>query len=945
VEPDHIHIRGAREHNLKGIDVSIPKKRLVVLTGVSGSGKSSLAFDTLFAEGQRRYVESLSAYARQFLGQMEKPHYDAITGLSPTIAIEQKTASANPRSTVGTVTEIYDYLRVLYARAGVQHCTQCERPVGRQTVDQIVDSLLDWPDGTRFTLLSPVARNRKGEFKGIFEQARRDGFVRVRLDGVVRDLSDDLEPDKKRKHDVDIVVDRIALREGIRSRLTDSVEMALRYGDGVVMARRADDDDEIVFSERNHCASCDLSFPELSPQMFSFNTPLGMCPACHGLGTTMAADEDKIVPNPEATLDAGAVAPWANHFGATGASWTGDIVAGVCEAFAIATDVPWSQLTGDQRRVLLYGADERVEVKWERERGSGSYKKTFEGVANTLLRRWRETKSEEMRGWYEQYLTAAPCPDCEGSRLRPEARHVTVGGVSMPTLTRQSVEDLLRRFESLELQGQAAVVAEEVLREIRSRLAFLARVGLGYLDLGRTASTLSGGESQRIRLASQIGTELTGVIYILDEPSIGLHARDNGRLIEALCRLRDIGNSVLVVEHDEEMMRAADWILDFGPGAGVLGGEVVAQGTLATLIGDPRSLTGAYLSGARGIAVPAKRRQAKHHLTVLGATENNLKGVDVAFPLGVFTVVTGVSGAGKSSLVAGVLRPALERRLNGAGGHVGRHGAITGLEHLDKIVSIDQRPIGRTPRSNPATYTKLFDEIRTVFAQTKEARAFGYGAGRFSFNVKGGRCEACSGAGVVKVEMHFLADVYVTCDSCGGSRFNEATLRVRYKGKTIAEALDMTVAEALEFLANHKKAHRIAQTLMDVGLGYVALGQPSTTLSGGEAQRVKLSRELAKVQTGSTFYVLDEPSTGLHFADIERLLEVIERLVAAGNTVVMVEHNLDIIKRADHVIDLGPDGGHGGGQVVASGTPEQVAAAAGSYTGAALAGHLARPRI
>ncbi len=937
MEPEEITIRGAAEHNLKRIDVSIPKKKLVVLTGVSGSGKSSLAFDTLFAEGQRRYVESLSAYARQFLGQMDKPQYDSIAGLSPTIAIEQKPSSANPRSTVGTVTEIYDYLRVLYARAGTQHCHSCNREVGSQTIDQMVSSLLTREERTRFTVLAPIARNRKGEFKQIFDEARRDGFARVRIDGQVVELTEAIPLDKKLKHDVDLVVDRIALRDGIRSRLTDSIETALRHGDGIAIASFAADGDEVLFSEHNYCAHCDISFPQLAPQMFSFNSPLGMCAACQGLGTTMQIDVDKIVPDASLSLSQGAVKPWANALGGDGASWTGDIIEAVCRSYKIATDKPWKRLSNKQRDVLLYGTPKEIEVTWERANSTGAWKRTFEGLVNTLLRRWRETKSAEMRAWYEDYMTTADCDDCGGSRLRVEARNVRLFDANLPTIVGWPITQAYKHFAALKLEGRIAVIAGAVVREIQNRLRFLDHVGLGYLSLARTASTLSGGESQRIRLASQIGTELTGVVYILDEPSIGLHARDSGRLIEALCRLRDLGNTVVVVEHDDMMMRNADHIIDFGPGAGALGGEVVAAGTLDALMDDPSSLTGAFLSGRRVIELPRKRRKGKGKLHVRGASAHNLKSIDVALPLGVFNVVTGVSGAGKSTLVADILKPALMRRFHGAHVRPGKHDRIDGMAKLDKLVTIDQRPIGRTPRSNPATYTKVWDEVRAVFAKTREAKTFGYKPARFSFNVKGGRCERCAGAGVRKVEMHFLADVYVVCEECGGRRFNEATLRVKYRGKTIADVLSMSIDDALVFFANHRKASKILQTLQDVGLGYVSLGQPSTTLSGGEAQRVKLSRELARVDTGKTLYILDEPSTGLHFADVEKLLAVIMRLVDAGNTVLMVEHNLDLIKVADHVIDLGPGGGDDGGWLVAEGPPEAIAAVAESFTGQALA--------
>ena len=945
MELNHIAVRGAREHNLRDIDLDVPKKRLVVFTGVSGSGKSSLAFDTLYAEGQRRYVESLSAYARQFLGQMDKPHYDSIRGLSPTIAIEQKTSSSNPRSTVGTVTEVYDYLRVLFARLGVQRCPGCGSRVGRQSVEEIADTVTAWPERTRFTVMAPLARRRKGTAKALFDEARRDGFVRVRVDGEFEELADRTELDKKRPHDIDLVIDRLAVTEGVRSRLVDSLETAFRKAEGAALILRADTNEEVLFSERHHCATCDRSFPEPSPQLFSFNSPTGMCPSCQGLGTRQAVDLDQLVPDGSLSLAHGAVRPWATMMAGSRKgerSWTAHIVDAVCARFEIDVDAPWNELPETARRILLHGTDEPIDVPVRS--GSGTYKVKFEGIARTLLRLWRETQSEEMRRSYLQYLSTIACDACAGSRLREESRHVEIEGLRMPRVVTMPITALRERLEGLGLTGARAEIAREVVREIGSRLRFLDDVGLGYLALARGAGTLSGGESQRIRLASQIGTELTGVIYILDEPSIGLHPRDGQRLLNTLCRLRDIGNSVLVVEHDADIMRAADWIVDFGPGAGTRGGHVVAAGTPAEILASPDSLTGAYLSGRREIAVPRGRRVPSSWLTVRGARENNLAGIDVSVPLGVLTVVTGVSGAGKSTLVNQILRPALMRHLHGSVGTIGAHDGIDGLDALDKLVDIDQRPIGRTPRSNPATYTKLFDEIRKVFAATREARMYGYTPGRFSFNVKGGRCEQCTGDGAIKVEMHFLPDVYVTCETCGGKRYNDSTLRVTFKGLSVADVLAQTVDEALEAFSNHKKVKRILTTLHDVGLGYVALGQASTTLSGGEAQRVKLSRELARVQTGRTLYLLDEPSTGLHFADVERLLLVLDRLVEAGNSVVMIEHHLDIIKVADHVIDLGPEGGGAGGQVVATGTPEQVAGVSGSYTGGCLAEALRRPR-
>ena len=950
MEPAAIVIQGAAEHNLRGVDVTIPKHKLVVLTGVSGSGKSSLAFDTLFAEGQRRYVESLSAYARQFLGQLRKPSYESIRGLSPTIAIEQKKGNSNPRSTVGTVTEVYDYLRVLFARAGVQHCPQCGRPVSKTSAAEVVAQLLGLAEGTRVVLLAPVARGQRGALKLALEEARSQGFVRVRLDGEVVALEELPAVAPRRRHDLDLVVDRVAVRESARARITDSVEVALRHGGGVAVALvtpprssggggggggASEVPSELLFSERNHCAVCDRSFPELSPQLFSFNGPQGMCPSCHGLGVSMAVSPERVVPDPGKTLAEGAVKPWSNAVMNAG-SWTGEVVAGVCEALGISRDVPWRDLPDDARRVLLHGSEGPISYRVDHAKRSGTVHKPFEGVVPTLLRRWRETSSAEMRDLYESYMTPVPCAACQGARLREEARHVRVDGATLPELVGLPVRDLRQRLDDLALAGARQQIAADLLREIQARVRFLDGVGLGYLDLGRAAGSLSGGESQRIRLASQIGTELSGVVYVLDEPSIGLHARDNRRLIDALRRLRDLGNTVVVVEHDEETMRAADALIDFGPGAGVHGGRVVAHGTVEALSAEPESVTGRFLSGARLIAVPGRRREPAGWLGVRGARANNLKGLDVDLPLGVMVAVTGVSGAGKSSLVNDIVRPALARELHGAREQPGPHDSIQGLEQLDKLVVIDQQPIGRTPRSNPATYTKAFDEIRRIYASTKEAQAFGYTPGRFSFNVKGGRCETCAGAGSVKVEMHFLADVYVPCEACGGRRFNDATLRVRYRGRTIAEVLELTFDEALDVFTHHKKLARILQTLVDVGLGYLRLGQPSTTLSGGEAQRVKLSRELARVATGRTIYLLDEPSTGLHFADVQVLLGVLGRLVDAGNSVLVIEHNLDIIKTADWVVDLGPDGGAQGGELVAQGSPEAVAAVPASYTGAAL---------
>ena len=937
MEPELLVVRGAREHNLKDVTVEIPKKKLVVFTGVSGSGKSSLAFDTLYAEGQRRYVESLSSYARQFLGQMEKPKYDTIRGLSPTIAIEQKAASSNPRSTVGTVTEVHDYLRVLFASIGVQHCPSCGRKVGRQSAQQIVDTILEMPAGAKIQLLAPLVQNRKGEHREVFEDAKKRGFSRMRIDGRVVDLTAEKGVlDKKSKHDLELVIDRLVVKPEIKTRLTDSVESALREGKGLLIVADGAGDKKAdrFFSEHNACHHCGLSFGELSPQSFSFNSPLGFCTACNGLGARPEMDPDRIVPDPTLSIGEGAVEPWAGAL-SRGEGWTTEFVHQLASAFKVDLEKPWEKLTKKERELILFGTGgKEFTVSWEDAGGNGRYRMEWEGVVNQLMRRFRNTQSEGMKKYYMRFFSDKACSECGGARLRPESRAVRIRDRSIVDLAHDTIGGAHRWLKELPLSGAEEQVAKELRKEILARLGFLLDVGLGYLTLDRGASTLSGGESQRIRLASQMGSELTGVVYILDEPSIGLHQRDNGKLLATLKRLRDIGNSVIVVEHDEETMDEADWIVDFGPGAGELGGEVVAAGTPAQLRADERSVPGAYLSGRREIPVPARRRDGSGlAIEVLGAAENNLKSIDVRFPLGKLTAVTGVSGAGKSTLVNRILFPALARTLHRAREVPGRHAGLTGLSHVDKVVDIDQKPIGRTPRSNPATYTKVFDCIRDVFAQTPEARAFGYQPGRFSFNVKGGRCEACEGDGVKLVEMHFLPDVYVTCETCNGKRFNDATLRVRFKGKNIAEVLEMSVREALEHFANHKEIVRILTTLNDVGLGYVRLGQPSPTLSGGEAQRIKLAKELARVGTGQTVYILDEPTTGLHFADIEKLLAVLDRLVDAGNTVIVIEHNLDVIKCADQVIDIGPEGGEEGGRVVANGTPEEVARVEASFTG------------
>jgi excinuclease ABC subunit A len=939
MELDRIIITGARQHNLKNVTVEIPKKKLVVITGVSGSGKSSLAFDTLYAEGQRRYIESLSAYARQFLGQMDKPLYDSIRGLAPTISIEQKAASANPRSTVGTITEIHDYLRVLWARVGRLTCHNCGRAVSQQSSQQIVREIAELPQGTKFLVLAPLVKERKGEHKDVLEQVRKAGFTRVRVDGIVLSLEDEIRLDKKKKHTVDAVVDRLIAKPGLADRLHDSVETALRYGAGIVVVA-PEGQPEKVMSQHRACHHCGISFPEPSPQLFSFNSPQGMCPECSGLGTRMEMDPELVVPNPDLSINEGAVKPLGAVGEGTG--WGTDVVRAVAKERGIDLNKPWRALPAAHRKVILYGTGEdRVRIQLRGSWGAGSFRMRYEGAMNSLMRRMRETHSEEMRQYYQKFLSSRACSACGGHRLRPEALGVRIAGKDIAEVTALSVAGAHGFFETLDLKGNEAKIAAELLKEIRSRLRFLLDVGLGYLTLERPAPSLSGGEGQRIRLASQIGSELTGVIYVLDEPSIGLHQRDNKKLLAALKHLRDIGNTVVVVEHDHEAMEEADWIIDFGPGAGRHGGHVVAAGTPAEVTRSKESLTGRYLAGELRIELPAQRRKGDgRKLAVVNARENNLKGVTVELPLGLLICVTGVSGAGKSTLVNQILYPAVARALHGSDAVVGAHDRIQGLEHVDKVIDIDQSPIGRTPRSNPATYTKLFDLIRDFFALLPESRMHGYTPGRFSFNVKGGRCEACEGDGVKKVEMHFLPDVYVPCEVCQGKRFNEATLQVKYNNLSIADVLDLTVDEALQVFKNHPNLRRALETLADVGLGYIALGQSSPTLSGGEAQRVKLSRELSKRSTGRTLYILDEPTTGLHFDDIRKLLTVLDRLVEGGNTVVVIEHNLDVIKTADHVIDIGPEGGDEGGRIVATGTPEQVAAVKGSYTGQFLAGLL-----
>ncbi len=943
MELDHVLIRGAREHNLRGIDVRIPKKKLVVLTGVSGSGKSSLAFDTLYAEGQRRYVESLSAYARQFLGQMEKPRFDTIRGLSPTISIEQKTTGSNPRSTVGTITEIADYLRVLYARVGFQHCHSCDKPVRGQSAQQIAKELLAAPAGTKLSILAPLLVNRKGEHRELLAEVRKAGFARLRVDGEVV-TSEEVEAlDKRKKHMLEAVVDRIIVKKGLTSRVTDSVETALRVGDGMLIACLPGERDR-VFSEKMACADCGLSFPELTPQSFSFNSPQGMCVDCNGLGTRVEIDPERVVPDDGLTLDEGAIKPWGREMSKK-TSWSG-LRTQIVEQLGIPFDVPWRKIPKRKRELLLHGTGDReYEVSWKGKRGGeGRFVMSWEGALPRLRRRFMQTGSERAKRWYSQFIGDAECSSCAASRLRPESAAVRVAGHSIVDVSAMTVDEARVFFRELKLTGAAKQIAAEVLKEICGRLDFLGSVGLGYLSLDRSGPTLSGGASPRIRLASQVGSELTGVIYILDEPSIGLHQRDNRRLLDTLVRMRDLGNTVVVVEHDEETIRSADHVIDFGPGAGVAGGRIVHAGTPKSLNRSRKSLTGAYLSGRREIPVPAQRRTPSGSLKVSGAAENNLQGIDVEIPLGVLTAVTGVSGAGKSTLVNDVLYPALARRYHGGSRRPGRHSGIHGIDQLDKVIAIDQKPIGRTPRSNPATYIKVFDEIRSFFAQLPDARIHGYKPGRFSFNVKGGRCEACQGDGVRKIEMHFLPDVYVKCEECDGKRFNDATLRVTYKGRSIADILELTVCEAEDLFSVHPKIRGPLQLLADVGLDYLHLGQASPTLSGGEAQRIKLARELSKRATGRTLYILDEPTTGLHFDDVRKLLDVLARLVDAGNSILVIEHNLDVIKTADHVIDLGPEGGPGGGQLIAYGPPEAVARVRSSHTGRHLKPLLSKPR-
>jgi excinuclease ABC subunit A len=929
-----IFIKGARENNLKNIDVTIPRDQLVVLTGLSGSGKSSLAFDTIYAEGQRRYVESLSSYARMFLGQMDKPDVDYIDGLSPAISIDQKTTSKNPRSTVGTVTEIYDYLRLLWARIGLPHCPKCGKEIRQQTIDQIVDQVLALKEGTRIQILAPVIRGRKGEHTKIFDDARRSGYVRVRVDGNLYELSEEISLEKNKKHHIEIVVDRLIVRPDIHRRLTDSIETASGLTGGLVVVNLLREERDLTFSQNYACEDCGISIEELTPRMFSFNNPYGACPTCTGLGMQLKADPALIVPDESRSLLGGAIA--APGWG----SIRGDGVSrmyfeALSKKYGFSLEVPYRELSEEAKEVILRGTDgQKLKLEYDQPRGKGVLYQPFEGILTNLERRYHETQSDASKREIEEYMSECPCPSCQGRRLRPEALAVTVGGLSIHEVTERPVDEDLAFFDGLELSQTQKLIAGQILREIRSRLSFLQSVGLSYLTLSRSSGTLSGGESQRIRLATQIGSSLMGVLYILDEPSIGLHQRDNDKLLATLKRLRDLGNTLIVVEHDEDTMRAADYLIDIGPGAGSHGGEVVAAGTPEEVMANPNSLTGQYLSGKKRIEVPAVRRAGNGKwLTVRGARENNLKNIDVSIPLGTFTCVTGVSGSGKSSLINEILFKKLGAELNRMKTHPGRFDRIEGMEHLDKVINIDQSPIGRTPRSNPATYTNLFNDIRALFASTQEARARGYGPGRFSFNTRGGRCEACGGDGMLKIEMHFLADVYVPCEVCGGKRYNRETLEVKYKGKSISDVLDMTAEEACAFFAPLPKIAERLRTLCDVGLGYVKLGQSSTTLSGGEAQRVKLATELSKRSTGRTIYILDEPTTGLHTDDVRKLLEVLQRLVDLGNTVLVIEHNLDVIKSADYLIDLGPEGGVGGGTVVATGTPEEVARTEGSYTG------------
>jgi excinuclease ABC subunit A len=928
---EELVVHGAREHNLKEVTVRLPRNALICVTGLSGSGKSSLAFDTIYAEGQRRYVESLSAYARQFLQMMEKPDVDSIDGLSPAISIDQKTTSRNPRSTVGTVTEIYDYLRLLYARVGRPHCPVCGRPIAGQSIESIVDQVLRLPEGTKFTLNAPVVRDRKGEYKDLLEQLRGEGFTRVKVDGEQRLLDEEIELDKKFKHTIEVIVDRLTMKADLRHRLFDSIETALQLADGLVTIDNVDAGEEQTFSERFACPEHGVGLPELQPRIFSFNSPHGACPRCTGLGAQQEIDPDLLVPDPELSISEGALVPWS----VGNSTYYESVIQAIADRYEIDVDQPWRELTEEQQNLFLYGTDgDKVYVTYRNRMGRRrAYMLAFEGIVPSLERRYRETDSAGQRERIEEYMSFRPCPVCKGARLKPEVLAVTVGERNIHQFTQMSVTRAAEFLESLELTETEELIGRRIIKEIRERLAFLENVGVGYLQLDRAASTLSGGEAQRLRLATQIGSQLVGVLYILDEPSIGLHQRDNGKLITTLDRLRDLGNTVLVVEHDEQMMRSADWLVDMGPGAGEHGGYVVAEGPADKVEATPESITGQFLSRARTIAVPDRRTDDAGSFWVRGASQHNLKSIDVEFPVAKFITVTGVSGSGKSTLVNEIVYKALANRLHRMRVKPGDHLGCEGIECFDKVIDIDQSPIGRTPRSNAATYTDLFTPIRELYAQTPDAKVRGYKQGRFSFNVRGGRCETCKGDGTIKIEMHFLPDVYVPCETCGGKRYNRETLEVRFKGKSIADVLDMSVEEALTFFAKIPKIRRRLQTLHDVGLDYIKLGQPATTLSGGEAQRVKLAKELSKVATGRTLYILDEPTTGLHFADIEKLLDVLQRLVDAGNTVLVIEHNLDVIKQADWIVDLGPEGGEAGGEVIATGTPEQVAEVEESYTG------------
>ncbi len=930
---DSILIKGAREHNLKNIDIEIPRDKFVVITGLSGSGKSSLAFDTIYAEGQRRYVESLSSYARQFLGQMEKPDVDYIEGLSPAIAIDQKTTSRNPRSTVGTVTEIHDYLRLLYARIGIPHCPKCGKEISQQTVDQMVDTILALPEGTRIQLLAPVVRGRKGEYHKLIEDAKKGGYVRIRIDGEVKDINDEITLEKNKKHNIEIVVDRLIIKPDITKRLSDSLETVLNLSSGMAIVDVIGQE-EILLSQNFACSDCGISIEELTPRMFSFNNPFGACPSCTGLGNLLKVDMDLIIPDRSKSLTDGAITVSGWNIESEDA-YTRMIFNALAKHYKFKLDTPINKLPASVLDIILYGTKgEKIKVEYEREYGSGTYMAAFDGVMNVVERRYNETQSEGMKQYYEQFMSNTPCPDCQGARLKKESLAVTIGGKNIHEISVMSVAEVKTFFQELQLSDQHALIANQILKEINARIGFLVDVGLDYLTLARAAGTLSGGEAQRIRLATQIGSGLMGVLYILDEPSIGLHQRDNEKLIETLTKLKNLGNTLIVVEHDEDTMFAADHIIDMGPGPGIHGGHVVAQGPIESILNNENSLTGQYLSGKKKIEIPKKRRKTKGNwLEVCGARQNNLKNVNVKIPIGLLTSITGVSGSGKSSLINGILYNSLAAKLNHARTRPGEHDEIKGVELLDKVINIDQSPIGRTPRSNPATYTGMFDLIREVFAATTDSKMKGYKNGRFSFNIKGGRCEACTGDGIIKIEMHFLPDIYVPCEVCKGQRYNRETLEVKYKGKSISDVLNMTVEDALEFFKNIPRIQKKLQTLYDVGLGYIKLGQPSTTLSGGEAQRIKLATELSKRSTGKTLYILDEPTTGLHIADVHRLIEILQRLTDAGNTIVVIEHNLDVIKTSDFVIDLGPEGGNNGGTIVAQGTPEQVAKIEESYTG------------